>query len=94
MRVARFCGSSGTIDGSPVGWPSGWSWSSYGAPFVLYGRRACCVPGYGAEVEPPDRLDVPANDEPDLASRRVLLIVGAAGTMPSEVRRDDEGQDR
>jgi len=26
--------------------------------------------------------------------RRVLLIVGAAGTMLSEVRRDDEGQGR
>ena len=26
--------------------------------------------------------------------RRVLLIVGAAGTMLSEVRRDDEGQNR
>jgi hypothetical protein len=51
MRVARFCRSSGTIDSWPVGWPSGWSWSSYGAPFVLYGRRACCVPGFGAEVE-------------------------------------------
>jgi hypothetical protein len=26
--------------------------------------------------------------------RRVLLIVGAAGTMLSEVRRDNEGPDR
>jgi len=26
--------------------------------------------------------------------RRVRLIVGAAGTMLSEVRRDDEGQGR